>query len=78
MSYQKSATYSMPRKVTKIGEKIWVPLEEFEAKHLIRGVTEGLRHMHSLGIAHGDLKLEDILLFFDETQEHKIDGFLIL
>jgi serine/threonine protein kinase len=57
------------------GEQIWVPLTEFEAKHLIRGVAEGLKHMHSLGIAHGDLKPENILLFFDESQKNKTDRF---
>jgi serine/threonine protein kinase len=67
--------FDATQRITETGERIWVPLEEFEAKHLIRGVAEGLRHMHSLGIAHGDLKPENILLFFDETQEHKIDGF---
>ncbi len=31
--------------------------------------------MHSLGIVHGDLKLENILLFFDESQKDKTNGF---
>jgi serine/threonine protein kinase len=67
--------FDATQRITGTGEQIWIPLEEFEAKHLIRGVAEGLRHMHNLGIAHGDLKPKNILLFFDETQEHKIDGF---
>jgi serine/threonine protein kinase len=67
--------FDATQRITETGEQIWALIEEFEAKHLIRGFAEGLRHMHSLGIAHGDLKPENILLFFDEIQEHKIDGF---
>jgi serine/threonine protein kinase len=59
--------------ITETGEQIWVPLTEFEVKHLIRGVAEGLKHMHSLGIAHGDLKPENILLLFDESQKDSVN-----
>jgi serine/threonine protein kinase len=28
-------------------------------------MAEGLLHMHELGIAHGDLKLQNVLLFWN-------------
>ena len=37
-------------------------LGEAEARELFRGMLSGLTHLHSVGIAHRDLKLENVLL----------------
>ena len=37
-------------------------MAESDAKDLFRGILEGVKHCHDNGIAHRDLKLENILL----------------
>lgn len=38
------------------------PLEEADARHYIMQIVRGLQHIHSLGIGHRDLSLENVLL----------------
>ena len=44
------------------GDQIWKPVKPQYCRHLIKGVALGLKHLFSLGIGHGDLKLENILI----------------
>lgn len=37
-------------------------MKEEAAKEMFRGIVNGMQHCHSKGIAHRDLKLENILL----------------
>jgi serine/threonine protein kinase len=60
--------FEMTKQMTNTGEKVWVPLSELKARHLIRGIAEGLKHLHSIGIAHGDLKPDNILIFRNMLQ----------
>lgn len=75
--------FKATQRTDRNGDRIWVPFRELEAQHLIHGIAQGLRHMHSLGIAHGDLKPENILLFWNinrnESQPYnskRIDRYL--
>ena len=43
-------------------EIVWQPLKPQYCRHFIRGIANGISHLHSLGISHGDLKLENILV----------------
>lgn len=47
-------------------------LGEPEALELFRGVLSGLSHLHSVGIAHRDLKLENVLLGGEANRTPKI------
>lgn len=38
------------------------PLEEADARHYIAQIAQGLQHIHSLGIGHRDLSLENVLV----------------
>ncbi|WP_420965342.1 serine/threonine-protein kinase [Bradyrhizobium sp. B120] len=49
------------------------PLSPSVSFHIVRAVGQGLAHMHSLGIVHGDLKPENI--FMTSTGEVKILDF---
>jgi serine/threonine protein kinase len=46
------------------------PFEESLARYYFKQLLEGLEHMHQKGIAHRDIKLENIL--FDENFDLKI------
>ena len=50
------------------GQWQWMALQEPYARHLIRGIASGVDHLASLGIAHGDLKIENILMFWTNGQ----------
>lgn len=45
------------------GQRVWRPLCEEDSRHLIKGIAQGLKHLHSIPMAHGDLKLPNVLLF---------------
>ena len=49
-----------------------VRLPEKEARFVFRQMCEGLSYCHSLGISHGDLKLENV--FFTKNMDVKIGG----
>jgi len=48
-------------------------LSEARARELMRGVVNGLVHMHSRGVVHRDLKLENLLLDADGTSVRIVD-----
>lgn len=49
----------------KIHSTILNPLPEEEILFIMREVTSGLRHIHSKGYAHRDIKAENILIMTD-------------
>ncbi|VVB09951.1 unnamed protein product [Arabis nemorensis] len=49
-------------RVKNSGEK---SLPEFEVRRFTRSIVKGLRHIHSHGFSHCDLKLENVLVFGD-------------
>lgn len=55
-------------KVEVNGTPQWMPLKEHFCRHLIRGIAEGVRHLFNLGIAHGDIKPENVLLFWTSDE----------
>ncbi|KAG5245698.1 mitogen-activated protein kinase kinase kinase [Salix suchowensis] len=59
---------SLSQKLNKAG-----CFQERDVKDYARSILEGLRHIHSKGFVHCDLKLENILLF--ENEEVKIADF---
>ncbi|XP_064420767.1 testis-specific serine/threonine-protein kinase 1-like [Latimeria chalumnae] len=50
-------------------------LPEKEAKQIFRQIVEGLKHCHEKGIAHRDLKCENVLLTSDGTPKLSDFGF---
>ncbi|CAG2111351.1 unnamed protein product [Medioppia subpectinata] len=56
--------HSQLRIVNNAQQLAWVPLQSVFARHVIRGVAEGVRHLFSLNIIHGDIKPENVMLFW--------------
>ena len=46
------------------GQSIWVALLPQYCRHLIQGIARGVQHLFSLGISHGDIKLENVLVTY--------------
>ena len=57
---------SVLNEVNAAGDMVWYPLKPLYARHLILGVANGVQHLLSLGICHGDIKLENILIFWSQ------------
>jgi serine/threonine protein kinase len=51
-------------------------LSEAEARHFMRPIIEALAYIHELGVAHRDVKLENILIPNDKTKSDQ--DFLVL
>ncbi len=51
-------------------------LTEGEAHHIFNQMCEAVSYCHSLGIAHRDIKLENV--FFDKNMDVKVGGKLVL
>ncbi len=51
-------------------------LTEGEAHHILNQMCEAVSYCHSLGIAHRDIKLENV--FFDKNMDVKVGGKLVL
>ena len=57
------------------GQKVWKPLRQTECRHLIKGIAKGLKHLHDMPMAHGDLKLANVLLFRKPGSSDERAGF---
>ena len=73
--------YEVVRQFNSNGEAVWRPLKPQYCRHLIRGIARGLQHMFSLGISHGDIKLENILIDWykpeaNTPQDYRISRFM--
>ena len=51
-------------------------LGEEEAREIIWQLVDGMSHLHSLGIIHRDLKLNNILLHFPRFQNNNNSHFI--
>ena len=61
------------------GDEVWYPLKPLYARHLIRGVAQGVQHLLTLGLCHGDIKLENILLFWSQENfgnDYRLNRFI--
>ena len=61
------------------GDVVQYPLKPLYARHLIRGVANGVQHLLSLGICHGDIKLENILMFWNQQNfgnDYRLNRFI--
>ena len=47
------------------GKDIWVAILPQYARHLIHGIASGVQHLFSLGISHGDIKLENVMIVYE-------------
>ena len=52
---------------SKISDTVSNPISEEEIIYILREVTSGLKHIHSKGYAHRDIKTENILIMGDGT-----------
>lgn len=51
-------------------------LNEEEAKHVFREICCGVEHCHSLGIAHLDLKADNVLIRLDQNNNNNNGGMI--
>ena len=54
---------------------VWLPLQEVYCRHFIRGIAEGIGHLHGLGVAHGDLKMGNVILVWKEFQPGEVRDY---
>jgi serine/threonine protein kinase len=61
--------FDAKQQMTSSGHRIQDHFSELEARRIIHSITKRLIHLHVIGIAHGDIKPENILIFRNMSPE---------